>query len=104
MHLTNAEERILSGENGEVMERMFRLLVSLGDIYGADRMIPVGSAQVAGVSYKSIGDPGVEFLEDYAQKGAVAKIVTFLNPAGWTLKIGRPLTYPQTSRRNSCES
>jgi predicted aconitase len=54
MFLSNAEERILSGENGEAMERMFRLLVRLGEIYGADKMIPVSSAQVAGVSYKSI--------------------------------------------------
>jgi len=76
------------------MERMFRLLVSLGDIYGADRMIPVGSAQVAGVSYKSIGDPGVEFLEDYANKGAVAKIVTFLNPAGMDIEDWQELNIP----------
>ncbi len=94
MYLTNAEERLLSGESGEVIERMFRLLVSLGDIYGADRMIPVGSAQVAGVSYKSIGDPGVEFLEDYANKGAVAKIVTFLNPAGMDIEDWQELKIP----------
>jgi len=94
MYLTNAEERILSGENGEVMERMFRLLVSLGDIYGADRMIPAGSAQVAGVSYKSIGDPGVEFLEDYADKGATVKIVTFLNPAGMDIEDWEELHIP----------
>ena len=94
MHLTNAEERLLSGESGEVIERMFRLLVSLGEIYGADRMIPVGSAQVAGVSYKSIGDPGVEFLEDYANKGAIAKIVTFLNPAGMDIEDWQELKIP----------
>jgi len=92
--LTNAEERILSGENGEVMERLFRLLVQLGEIYGADRMIPVGSAQVAGVSYKSIGDPGVEFLEDYAAKGAKVKIVTFLNPAGMDIEDWQKLNVP----------
>ena len=94
MYLTNAEERIMSGENGEVMERMFRLLVRLGEIYGADRMIPANSAQVAGVSYKSIGDPGVEFLEDYANKGAVVKIVTFLNPAGMDIEDWRELGIP----------
>ncbi len=82
MHLTNSEERILSGENGEVMERMFRLLVSLGDIYGADRMIPAGSAQVAGVSYKSIGDPGVEFLEDYAEQGRQGEDSHLSEPSG----------------------
>ena len=94
MHLTNAEERILSGENGEVMERMFRLLVRLGEIYGADKMIPVHSSQVAGVSYKSIGDPGVEFLEDYAARGAKVKIVTFLNPAGMDIEDWQKLNIP----------
>ena len=95
MHLTNTEERILSGENGEVMERMFRLLVRLGEIYGADRMIPASSAQVAGVSYKSIGDPGMEFLEDFADKGARVKIVTFLNPAGMDIEDWESLNVPR---------
>ena len=61
MYLTKEEENFLDGEEGEIMERLFRLLVRLGEIYGADKMIPVGSVQVAGVSYKSIGDPGTEF-------------------------------------------
>ena len=100
MYLTTAEEKIVSGENGEVMERMFRLLVSLGEIYGADKMIPVGSAQVAGVSYKSIGMPGVEFLEDYANKGAVAKIVTFLNPAGMDIEDWEELGIPPGFAQN----
>jgi len=100
MQLTSAQERILSGEEGEVMERMFRLLVSLGEIYGADRMIPVSSAQVAGVSYKSIGMPGVEFLEDYASKGAVAKIVTFLNPAGMDIEDWEKMKIPANFAEN----
>ena len=94
MYLTNAEERILSGQNGEVMERMFRLLVRLGEIYGADKMIPVSSAQVAGVSYKSIGDPGIEFLEDYAGKDAKVTIVTFLNPSGMDIEDWQKLNFP----------
>ena len=94
MHLTNLEERMLSGENGEVLERMFRLLVRLGEIYGADRMIPINSSQVAGVSYKSIGDPGVEFLEDYASKNANVKVVTFLNPAGMDIEDWQKLNIP----------
>jgi len=85
MYLTKEEENFLDGEEGEVMERLFRLLVRLGDIYGADKMIPVGSVQVAGVSYKSIGDPGTEFLEDMASKDAKVKVLTYLNPAGLSL-------------------
>jgi predicted aconitase len=94
MHLTKEEEKLYNGERGEVLERMFRLLVRLGDIYGADRMIPVGSVQVAGVSYKSIGDPGMEFLEDYAGKGARVKILTYLNPAGMDMEDWKQYGFP----------
>lgn len=86
---------MLSGEEGEVVERMFRLLVRLGEIYGADRMIPIGSAQVAGVSYKSIGDPGLEFLEDIAAKGAKVRVPTTLNPPGMDLMDWRELGFPE---------
>jgi len=61
---------MLDGEQGEVVERMFRLLVRLGEIYGAEKMLPVRSVQVSGVSYKSLGDPGIGFLEDLAGRNA----------------------------------
>jgi predicted aconitase len=94
MYLTPEEEKILNGELGPVLERSLRLLTRLGEIYGADRMIRVGSVQVAGVSYKSIGDPGLEFLEDYADSGAKVKVLTFLNPAGMDLESWPELGFP----------
>jgi len=100
MHLTQDEEKILNGEKGEVMERLFRLLVRLGEIYGADKMIPVGSVQVAGVSYKSIGDPGTEFLEDMASKGAKVKVLTYLNPAGMDLENWKEYGFPEDFAKN----
>ncbi|MBU4190042.1 MAG: aconitase X catalytic domain-containing protein [Candidatus Thermoplasmatota archaeon] len=95
MYLTSEQEKMLNGEHGEVLEKMFRLLVRLGDIYGADKMIPVGSVQVAGVSFKSIGMPGLEFLEDYAKKGANVKVLTFLNPAGMDMENWKELGFPE---------
>jgi len=95
MYLTKEQEQILAGEQGEVLERMFRLLARLGEIYGADRMIPVGSVQVAGVSYKSIGDPGLEFLEDIAGKGAKVRVPTTLNPPGMDLVDWKELGFPE---------
>jgi predicted aconitase len=95
MHLTPNQERMLVGEEGEVVERLFRLLVRLGDIYGAEKMIPVGSVQVAGVSYKSIGDPGLEFLDDFATKGARVRVLTFLNPTGMDMENWKALGFPE---------
>ena len=100
MYLTKEEEKILNGEEGEVLERLFRLLVRLGEIYSADKMIPVGSVQVAGVSYKSIGDPGTEFLEDMASKGAKVKVLTYLNPAGMDLENWDKLGFPKDFAKN----
>ncbi len=100
MYLTKQEERILDGDKGEVMERLFRLLVRLGEIYNADKMIPVGSVQVAGVSYKSIGDPGTEFLEDLASKNARVKVLTYLNPAGMDLENWEKLGFPKDFAKN----
>ncbi len=103
MHLTKEEEKILNGEKGEVTERLFRLLVRLGDIYGADKMIPIGSVQVAGVSYKSIGDPGKEFLEDMANKNAKVKVLTYLNPAGMDLENWKRLGFPKDFAKNQLQ-
>jgi predicted aconitase len=100
MYLTKEEEKILNGEQGEVKQRMFRLLVNLGDIYGADKMITVGSVQVAGVSYKSIGDPGTEFLEDMASKNTKVKVLTYLNPAGMDLENWKEYGFPKDFAKN----
>ena len=95
MYLTKEEEKILDGEYGEVKEKMFRVLVTIGDIYGADRMIKISSAQISGVSYKSIGDYGLEFLEDLANKGAKVSVPSYLNPAGIDTKIWKELGFPE---------
>jgi predicted aconitase len=100
MYLTKEEEKILDGEMGEVQQRMFRLLVRLGEIYDADKMIQVGSVQVAGVSYKSIGDPGTEFLEDISSKDTKVKVLTYLNPAGMDLENWSKLGFPKNFAKN----
>jgi len=86
MYLTNEEEGMLKGEQGPIIAKCMKLLLRLGEIYGADRMIKISSSQAAGVSYKSIGDPGLEFLKGFVNEGAKVKVPTFLNPAGMDLK------------------
>ena len=94
LQLTDAQQAMLDGADGEVPQRMMRLLVRLGGIYGAGHMVEVRSVQVAGVSFKSIGDPGLEFLEDLVEKGARVRALTTLNPAGIDLQDWKKLGFP----------
>ncbi|MFH2101596.1 MAG: aconitase X catalytic domain-containing protein [Candidatus Micrarchaeota archaeon] len=82
VNLKDIEQKMLDGEMGEATAQSMEILVALAKIFKAEGMIPVSSAQVSGVSYKTIGDAGLEYLQDLASKGARTKIPTFLNPAG----------------------
>ncbi|MEI8003167.1 MAG: aconitase X catalytic domain-containing protein [Methanothrix sp.] len=82
MYLSREEEGIYQGEQGETLRRMMEILVALGDIYGAERLVPVRSVQIAGVSYKNIGEAGLEWISDLQGRVAVPSI---LNPAGMDL-------------------
>ncbi len=103
MYLTKEQEKMLNGEYGEIVEKMMRLLVRLGDVYKADKMIPISSVQVSGVSYKSIGDPGLEFLKDMAENGAKVKVLTFLNPAGIDLEDWKDVGFPKDFAKKQIE-
>ena len=90
MHLTRSEEKILGGEEGPSRQKAMELLVALGDIYGADRLIRVASAQVSGASFKTIGDAGIKWLEDMA-KDARATIPAMVNPLGMDVRRWRSM-------------
>ena len=69
------------GHYGPAVEKSMEILVALGDIYQAEKMVEITSAQISGVSYKTIGDAGLEFLEEMAQSARV-RVPSTLNPAG----------------------
>ena len=82
MYLTKEEEGIYEGEEGWANQIAMRILVKLGDLFEADRLIPIDSAHISGVSYKTIGDAAIEFLEALANAGAKSKVRSTANPAG----------------------
>ena len=85
MRLSAEEQAMLNGEFGPGVRKAMEILTALGTIYGADDLVPVTSVQVAGVSYKNLGDAGLEFLADWAAMGAQVRVPTTLNPAGLDL-------------------
>jgi len=82
MELTREEENALKGEQGEVLETAYRILVATGEATNAERLVPVSWAHLSGVNYNTIGDAGEEFLSDLS-KSAKVKIKTTINPMGF---------------------
>ena len=95
MFLTKNEENILKGDEGEGKKKAMEILVALGDINEALKLIPIKSAQVSGVSYMTIGDAGIEFISDWAKAGAKATAFATLNPSGVDIDIASELGYPE---------
>ena len=79
MYLDPEDERILAGEQGETKAKMLELLVALGKVFGAERLVPIRSAQVSGASYKTIGEYGLQWLSSLDAKAVVPAV---LNPIG----------------------
>ena len=62
--LTKEEKEILEGKEGEAKKKALELVVALANIYGAKDLLPVSSVNVSGVSYKNLGEAGIEFLNE----------------------------------------
>lgn len=92
MYLTSKEEEMYEGEHGYAIRKSMEILVALGDIYGAEELVEIESAQISGVSYKTIGDAGLEFLEDIS-RDTKTKVPSTLNPAGVDLEKWRELGF-----------
>jgi len=95
LDLAKDERRMFDGEFGQAAAESMEILVALGKIYGAKRMVKIGSAQVSGVSFKTIGEAGLGYLEDLAKKGAKVTVPTFLNPAGMDRKQWKEMKIPE---------
>jgi predicted aconitase len=94
--LSPRESAMLAGDEGPGVQKAMEIVVALGRIYGARRLVPVGSVQVAGVSYKNLGEAGLDFLAAWADQGARVRVPTTLNPAGMDLSRWKALGFDPT--------
>ncbi|MGD8967119.1 MAG: aconitase X catalytic domain-containing protein [Anaerolineae bacterium] len=99
MELTTEERAMLEGDHGPGVGRAMEIIVTLGRIYDARRLVPVSSVQVAGVSYRNLGEAGLEFLREWADQGAQARVPATLNPAGLDLRAWRELGFSEEFAR-----
>lgn len=93
MYLTDEEKGMLAGEKGPLVKKCMEVLVALGEIYGAEKMIKIQNVHSPGVSYRVAGDAGLEYVCDASEQGCFC-VPTTLNTIGidsenWE-KIGFP--------------
>ncbi len=100
LQLTSEEQAMLAGDYGRAVRKSMEILVALGTIYGAERMLPVTSVQIAGVSYDNLGEAGLEFLQEMAEGGGQARVLTTLNPAGMDVENWPALGIPPEFARD----
>mgnify|MGYP001948145467 FL=1 len=109
MELTRDEESALKGEQGEIMQMAYRILVATGEATDADKLIPIEWAHLSGVNYNTIGDAGEEFLSSIS-KDARISVKTTLNPMGFDIDnvanygLDENFISKQLSIRNSYET
>jgi len=94
MKLTNEEKKMAEGKYGNAVKKSMEILIALGEIYGAEKLVDVTSVQIAGVSYDNLGDAGLDYLDELAKDGKV-RVLTTLNPAGMDLENYKALGIPE---------
>jgi len=109
LELTKHEESALKGEQGEIMQMAYRILVATGEATDAEKIIPIEWAHLSGVNYNTIGDAGEEFLSSIS-KDARVRVKTTLNPMGFDIDnvsnygLDENFISKQISIRNSYET
>ena len=76
MKLTIEEQKMLDGVYGKSKQKSMQILKSLGDIYGAERMIPVKSVHMPGSSIVVAGEAATSFVEQMGENTEFSAFTT----------------------------
>jgi len=78
-------------------------LARAGELLGTDEFIPVDHVQIAGVSYKTITETGLELRRGLARKYKFRARRVTINPAGMDMRDWRGLGIPEEFARKQEE-
>ncbi len=75
MNLTSEQQAILNGSKGEVMAKVMKTLVMYGEVFGADKMVPITSQHnhlVTSFGLKALG-PVYDLMDQLIVAGAISQ-------------------------------
>ena len=93
MYLTEKEERMLNGEEGEAVRVSLELLTRIGSIYGAERLVEIKSVHAAAVYHHLTAS--VELMEKYADLGGKFRVPTTADPTHGPNSFDRWEEFPE---------
>ncbi len=87
MKLTREEELMLKGKEGYAVQKSMEILVALGTIYEAEKMVPVNHVHLTGLTIDP-GESGGLFISEIAAQGARFRVpatgnILSLDPHRW---------------------
>jgi predicted aconitase len=94
MYLTDKEKDMLAGKEGPLVQKCMEVLVTLGEIYGAEHMIEIHNVHSPGVSYRVTGDAGLEYVCDASEQGHFC-VPTTLNTIGIDSENWKEVGFPE---------
>ena len=83
LQLTQAERDLLAGAGGPARATAMRIIVGVGEVGGAQRLVSIGSAHIDSCLYH--GPAGLDFAERLVADGARVTVPTTLNVASLDL-------------------
>lgn len=86
MFLTKEQQMMLDGEYGFAIAKLTKLVVKIGEVNDATKLIPIKNAQIAGVSYFTVGDPIFSFFNMLSKDKVKVSVPSWLNPAGMDME------------------
>jgi predicted aconitase len=97
MNLTKEQEEMYEGKHGYPKQKSMEIIVQLGKIYGAERLIPISSCHMPGSSVVVSGEAGVKFVEKMAETGGVFQVPTTLNTGALDMDAWESLGYSRAT-------
>ena len=70
MKLTAKEQAMLAGEHGAPVQKSMELLVTIGELFEAERMVEVSHVHVAATTIHALGKECLAYVQDLADQGA----------------------------------
>ena len=102
MHLTDEEQKMLAGDYGKTVQKCMKVLVALGEIYGAEHMIEVNNVHAPGVSYRVTGDAGLNYVKE-ASEDAKFRVPMTLNTIGIEYEKWEEMGFPKEFAQKQIE-